>query len=95
LERKNYMKLLSQSVERHPDAITLRANFVNKWRKPSGVKVLIDPSADDNVLISGDIKETMDTLNCIAEIAWNAGWRPSGLAAHIDAVVKGHRIPTA
>ena len=93
MDGENKMKLTVQSVERAHDTVTINANFVDKWRKPAFVKIVLDPEGVDNTLLTGDIKESMDTLHCIAEIAWNNGWRPAGLAGHLQRVIEIHKIP--
>ena len=87
------MKLTGQSVERNGDNVRINATFTNKWRKPINVKIRI--SDDPGPIMEGDVKETIETLNCIAEIAWNNGWRPSGLPGFLAACIQKFTIPKA
>lgn len=89
------MKLTGQNVVRNGEHVVVTATFQNKWRKPSSVKVVVDDSVPDTTVIQGDVKETIEVLHCLAEIAWNQGWRPAGLVGHIAAVVEKHQIPKA
>jgi len=86
------MKLLAQNVERKGDTVRVSGTFANKWRKPATVTISVDDNTND-VIMEGDVKETMETLHCIAEIAWNNGWRPAGLGHYLTACIQKFTIP--
>lgn len=87
------MKLTEQAVERKGDNVTVRGQFTDKWKKPARVRVAIDDAQGSDVIMDGPIKDTMETLNCLAQIAWNNGWRPEGFVQAIMAVTTNHKIP--
>lgn len=90
------MKLIGQGVERKGENVIVKGTFTNKWRKPTSLRLVIDDSPNvSDVIIEGDIKESMEALNCIAEIAWNSGWRPNGLPNAIMGTITNFKIPKA
>ena len=87
------MKMTEQHVERTGDKISVFGTFVNKWRKPARISIAIEEGWTPVPVISGDVKETVETVNCIAQIAWDMGWRPAGLAGALNHIILNHKIP--
>ena len=94
------MKKLSHKVSRVGDVVTVEAAWRTRMRVPAKVEIHKGKSEElsmglQHVLLSGDAAEVNDILNGIAEIAWENGWRPAGLGATLEAIVKGFKIPKA
>lgn len=87
------MKLREQSAERKGDSLCVKGQFTDKWRKEARVRVTIDDALGSDIIMDGDLKEVTETLNCLAQIAWNQGWRPEGFVQAIMAVTTNHKIP--
>lgn len=87
------MKLIEQAVERKGDKTTIKGRFTDKWRKEARVRIDLDDSLSSDTIMTGDTKEVVETLNCLAQVAWNNGWRPEGFVQAIMAVTTNHKIP--
>ena len=81
----------SSKVSRQGTNAVVTGVFRDRWRKPAGLKIVkCDPSEP---VVSGDVVESLGSLWAIAEVAWDAGWRPAGLAARVGKAVEDHKLP--
>lgn len=90
------MKLLTQSVKRTGDNVTVNATWKTQDRRKAQVKIkrtIPEPGAFDEAMMTGDVKEVHGVLFGLAEIAWNMGWRPAGFIERIAGAVAAHKIP--
>ncbi len=84
------MKLLAHSKERRQDVLTIKCRLRDHFRRPAGLKLSIvaeEQAELDDVLMSGDIRDVVGSINAVAEIAWANGWRPRGLMATVAAMI--------
>lgn len=90
------MKKLQHNVSRTGDHVKVNAAWVSKMRTPVAVRIVDEKQAihSDSLLLEGDAGEVQTTLNGLAEIAWDMGWRPEGLGAILAHIVKVYKIPT-
>ena len=89
------MKLSSHRVDRVGDKLTVRAQFRSQMRQPVALKLTTSPAdpLDNDVLMSGDVREVSGALNAIAEIAWSQGWRPRGLMGMVARAIETYKEP--
>jgi len=85
------MKRKSHSLDRQGDKIELSAIFRDKMRRPAGVK--LSKATEPGIVYKGEVVEGMGMLFGLAEIAWDAGWRPRGLSEKIAGAMSMHKIP--
>lgn len=91
------MKLLSHSMDRKGDKITVSGRWHDRFRRPVRVRVLVEEipeGADPGAFLTGDVKDVDGIVQGIAEMAWAGGWRPRGLDAALAHVVRMFKIPT-
>jgi len=92
------MKLHTHSKERlGNDTIRIKARWTDKMRRPAHVSVTFGPletpnSSEQNV-IEGDIKEVMNSMYALAEVAWDLGWRPRGFPGALAAFAQQYKLP--
>jgi len=91
------MKKLQHNVSRTGDHVKVNAAWVSKMRTPVAVHIVDEKQAihSDSLLIEGDAGEVQTTLNGLAEIAWDMGWRPQGLGPVLAHIVGAYKIPKA
>jgi hypothetical protein len=92
------MKLHSHSLERVGNSsLRINAAWTEKMRRPASVRItfgpLETPSSSEQLVIEGDVKETMDVMNCLAEMAWGMGWRPRGFAGSLAGFAQNYKLP--
>jgi hypothetical protein len=93
------MKLLSHSVARRGDELSVHGSFRDGMKRRAGVKIVIEKGGDTNPytgetpVISGEIRDVHGILNGFAEIAWTLGWRPRGLMGSLARQVETYKIP--
>lgn len=88
------MKLKSSSVTRKGDLVTVRANWITRFRQPAYVKISITEEGHphEGLLVDGDVIDTHGLLFGIAQIAWNIGWRPAGLLEATMETIRSHKV---
>jgi len=74
------------------------AQWTDKMRRPAQVQIQIFKASQPSdlpseVLIEDDVKEGTDVLFAIADMAWELGWRPRGLAGTMAGLVTNYKLP--
>ncbi|MQB00184.1 MAG: hypothetical protein GEU78_07820 [Actinobacteria bacterium] len=90
------MKLLSHSVARRGDELSVHGSFRDGMKRRAGVKIVIEKGQEitgETPVISGEIRDVHGVLNGFAEIAWLLGWRPRGLMGSLARQVETYKIP--
>lgn len=90
------MKLKAHKVEKLPGGnVAVRAVWTNQMRVPKTLAIVAEesPTGALETLTEGDAGDVFNTLSGMAEIAWNMGWRPAGLANTVAGVVAAYRLP--
>lgn len=92
------MKLHDYKADRRGnDSVRLSATWTDHMRRPAEVKItygpLQFPTAEPQLLVEGDTKQTTDVLFAVAEMAWEMGWRPRGMAGFLAQIVNSYKIP--
>ena len=93
------MKLKQHKINRlNNDRMVIDAEWTDRMRRQSHVTVAIHTSPDPSSLPQGPLMDTtlgegMDVLYSLAEMAWETGWRPRGLAGTMAAMVVNFSIP--
>ena len=92
------MKLHTHSVHRLTnDQMRVTARWTDKMRRPAKVTVDYDllqqSSPDEQLVIEGDVKEVIDSVHAVAELAWSMGWRPRGFPGALAAFAQHYKLP--
>ena len=93
------MRKISHHVAKLPNnhaAVT--AVFNNQMRQPQQVRITRTPLeslATVEPLFEGEAAEVYHLFEGLAEIAWEMGWRPKGLANLLGHVVTEFKLPKA
>ena len=90
------MKLSSHKVERNGDKLTVRASLKTHMRQPCNVTITMKSGenyVEDEPVMTGDVRDVSGTLNALAEIAWEQGWRPRGLMGTVARIVETYKEP--
>jgi len=91
------MKMSNLDVQSLPGGkVKVVAEFRDRLKKPAGVSVSLSkgelaPQGSSTVL-AGDLHEVTTTMYCLAEVAWNMGWRPPGLGPLLANVVDNYKF---
>jgi hypothetical protein len=89
------MKRIEHEVERNGDRVIVKALWRDTFKKPASVRITTEkhetPMA--RVLIDADVRVVRNTLNGIAQIAWDMGWRPLGLGPVLARIVETYKEP--
>jgi len=90
------MKIQSSVTKRTGDRITVAARWKDRFKKPAYIRVMksdTPPDTSEDLLFSGDVKDTHGIIFGIAQVAWDMGWRPAGLLEHVMETIRSHKIP--
>ncbi len=90
------MKFQKGSVDQNGDNVQISANWLNRFRKPAYVKLAISATpfgSQEDLLFAGDTKDAHGLLFGMAQLAWNMGWRPSGLLETTMECIRSYKIP--
>ncbi len=75
------MRITHQKVSRQGDKVTVKAAWLNKFKRPIEVKVTFGErtyAPGVTPMISGDVLDVHGFLFGCASLAWALGWRPAG-----------------
>jgi hypothetical protein len=92
------MKLIDyKSDRRGNDQMKIHATWSDHMKRPASVQVtwghLEHPTTEPQLMMEGDVKNGMDVLFSLAEMAWGYGWRPRGLAGSLAAYLQQYKVP--
>jgi hypothetical protein len=93
------MKLKNHRIMRgNHNRLHIEAQWTDKMRRPAQVQIRLFKSDNastlpSEVLIDDDVKEGTDVVFALAEIAWELGWRPRGLAGTVAGMIANFKIP--
>ncbi len=91
------MKINTWNEERKGDHVKFVASWVDRMRRPGGVQIAVTKNIQPlaiPTLIEGDAACVNDTINQIAWIAWQRGWRPAGLFEAVVSVINRFGLRT-
>ena len=64
-------------------------------RRPARVSLALHkgqlPEAESDVLVVGESHEVYTMLSGLADIAWDMGWRPSGLPGQVAQFIQNYK----
>lgn len=92
------MRLRQSILERQGGSTKVSTAWTDQMRRPSTVTISIEKNAQSaqiapsGILCVGEDRDVTGVLNGIAEIAWNAGWRPAGLANRVMGAIAAHKV---
>ena len=95
------MKLISHSVSRKGDIVTINAAWRAVNRVAAAVRLApikgtdgnaVDPREAGLPVFQGEIKDATGMLWGLAEIAWSMGWRPVGFAHAVNRVIETYKV---
>jgi hypothetical protein len=92
------IKLRSWKTGRKQTRAVIHADWTDQMKRPTYVSVSFDKNnfnEEEKPLIEGDPGDVAYVMNGIAQIAWDSGWRPSGLAETVMSVVRNYKQPKA
>jgi len=90
------MKRVQHEVERlGNDKLKIKALFRDNFKRPAHVAISrsVSEAQTPSEVIHGDVKEVTDIMYSLAEIAWEMGWRPQGLAPVVGMVIQQYKLP--
>lgn len=90
------IKLRNWTKGKRSNRARIHAEWTDQLKRPTFVSITFDKNnhnEDEKPMIEGDPGDVAYVLNGIARIAWDAGWRPSGLAETVQAVVRNYKEP--
>ena len=90
------MKLKSHTVAKLANnRARLDAIWTDQMRRPHHVSIAIQPapSAAMAPMVEDEAGDLFKLFSGFAEIAWEMGWRPQGLAATLGHVVTSFKLP--
>jgi hypothetical protein len=83
-------------AKKHSGSGALYATWTDQMKRPTLVSIKVDKNnanEDNEPLISGDPVDISYVLNGLAQIAWECGWRPSGLANSVAGLISNYKEP--
>lgn len=90
------MKRQSHTVTKLPNnRASVAASWTTQMREPGHVRITTEKATErtPGLLYEGDEGEVFKTFSGLAEIAWEMGWRPKGLAQVLGMVVAEFKLP--
>ncbi len=90
------IKLRSWKKGKRQQYAQIHAEWTDQLKRPTLVTISFDKNNfndDEKPMIEGEPGDVAYVLNGIAAIAWDYGWRPSGLPETIAGVVKNYKEP--
>lgn len=94
------MKMSQLEIENLPGGkVKVEAQFRDRLKRPAGVSVSLRKGElapqGSSMVLEGDLHEVASTMYCLAEVAWNMGWRPPGLGPTLMNVVDNYKFRSA
>jgi hypothetical protein len=92
------MKLKTHKIDRLPGhKVVVSGVWTNQMRMPKSVRITCDGEGTGfpETLTEGDEGDVFNTLSGMAQIAWEMGWRPEGLANATAGLIAAYRLPKA
>ncbi len=89
------MKRIEHEVARVGDKVTIKASWRDQMRQPVKVMITTEKVHSNSTypLITGEAGAVSKTINGIAQIAWDLGWRPVGLGPVLARIVETYKEP--
>lgn len=90
------MKMLGHVVEKvGTDQVSVKATFRDRFRMPLTVQIRNEKTEETGrtELWTGDRHDFLGLFGAMAEIAWEAGWRPRGLDGALLGKIHTYKIP--
>ena len=91
------MRLVNKNIERKGDQLKVSALFRDHMRRPVTVHATTDRGEGNEInscVMEGSVRDVTGTMFSLAEIAWDMGWRPKGLAGTLARVIETYKEPT-
>lgn len=82
------LRRVKATLQARGQRATLSGHFVSKFKRPVALTITIGEELDQagpHEILTGSKEDVGHIINGLAQVAWDNGWRPPGLAPSIAA----------